>query len=66
MKTVDARGYSCPEPVIMTKNALKPGETLTVLVDGETPLQNVTRFAQNAGRKVSSKKVDGDYEITIE
>ncbi len=66
MNTIDTRGYSCPEPVIMTKNALAGGAPLTVLVDGETPLQNVTRFAVNAGYRVSHEKQDGDYRITIE
>lgn len=65
MNQIDARGYSCPEPVLMTKEALKKGLPLTVLVDSETPLQNITRFAQNAGHQVSSKP-DGDgYAITI-
>lgn len=66
MNTVDARGYSCPEPVLMTKRAIEKGAPLTVLVDSKTPLQNITRFATNAGYKVSSKAVDGDFEITIE
>jgi tRNA 2-thiouridine synthesizing protein A len=66
MKTIDTRGYSCPEPVIMTKNAIAGGTPLKVLVDNETPLQNVTRFAVNAGYKVSHKAVGDDYEITIE
>ena len=34
MKTIDARGLSCPEPVIRTKNALASGEkAYTVMVD---------------------------------
>ena len=67
MNTVDARGYSCPEPVLMTKRALdKSGAPITVLVDSQTPLQNVTRYATNAGFKVSSKEVDGDFQLTIE
>ena len=65
MNQVDARGYSCPEPVLMTKNALKNGTPLVVLVDNETPLQNVRRFATNNGYQVSWKEVDGDYELTI-
>ena len=28
MKEVDARGRSCPEPVIMTKRALKEGRAM--------------------------------------
>ena len=34
MKIVDARGYACPQPVIMTKKALENnGAPLQVLVD---------------------------------
>ena len=37
MKTIDARGLSCPEPVIRTKNALASGEkAYTVMVDNVT------------------------------
>ena len=65
MNQVDARGYSCPEPVLMTKNALKNGTPLVVLVDNETPLQNVRRFAANNGYQVTWKEVSEDYELTI-
>nr|WP_317324676.1 sulfurtransferase TusA family protein [uncultured Flavonifractor sp.] len=65
MNQVDARGYSCPEPVLMTKNALKDGTPLVVLVDSETPLQNVRRFAANNGYQVTWKEVGEDYELTI-
>lgn len=66
MNEIDARGYSCPEPVLMTKAALKDGAPLKVLVDSATPLQNITRFAQNAGRKVESRQVgDEEWEIVI-
>lgn len=65
MKELDARGYSCPEPVLMTKNALKGGVPLKVLVDSMTPVQNITRFATNAGYKVTHKAVGDDFELTI-
>lgn len=65
MNTLDARGYSCPEPVIMTKKAVQKGLPLTVLVDSMTPVNNITRFAVNAGYKVSHKAVGEDFEITI-
>ena len=65
MNQVDARGYSCPEPVLMTKNALKDGTPLVVLVDSEPPLQNVRRFAANNGYQVTWKEVGEDYELTI-
>ena len=68
MKIVDARGYACPQPVIMTKKALENnGAPLQVLVDSKTPLENVTRFATNAGFQVTSKPMeDGEIEITIQ
>ena len=68
MKIVDARGYACPQPVIMTKKALENnGAPLQVLVDSKTPLENVTRFATNAGFQVTSKPMkDGEFEITIQ
>ncbi|MBM6871274.1 sulfurtransferase TusA family protein [Pseudoflavonifractor phocaeensis] len=65
MNQIDARGYSCPEPVLMTKNALKKGLPLQVLVDSMTPVQNITRFATNAGYQVDCKSVGEDYELTI-
>ena len=68
MTEVDARGYACPQPVIMTKNALeKKGTPVKVLVDDRTPLENITRYAKNAGCKVTHKALaDGEYEILIE
>ncbi len=65
MNTLDARGYSCPEPVIMTRAALQKGTPLTVLVDSMTPVNNITRFAVNAGYKVTHKAVGEDFELTI-
>ena len=47
---IDARGFSCPMPVVMVQKELKksaPAE-LDVLVDNQTALENVTRFAGSA------------------
>ncbi|WP_368293448.1 sulfurtransferase TusA family protein [Dehalobacter sp. TBBPA1] len=53
LKYVDARGYSCPEPVIFTKRALAddPSEIM-VIVDNETSKINVERFLRVAGYRV--------------
>ena len=63
---IDARGLSCPQPVLLTKKALdKGGASYEVLVDNGTAKENVTRFAQNAGYKVSVAE-DGDaYRLTL-
>ena len=65
MNTVDARGYSCPEPLIMTRAAIAKGLPLVVLVDNMTAVNNITRFATNAGYKIEHKTVGDDFEITI-
>lgn len=52
---VDARGLACPEPVILTKNALSEigqGDVI-VLVDSEVARENVARMAKHEGCTVS-------------
>lgn len=49
MKTVDARGHSCPIPVVMVRKAVtaeKP-EALEVLVDNQCSVENVTRYGSS-------------------
>jgi len=62
---VDARGLSCPEPVLLTKKALDKEKKAVVLVDNTTALQNITRFATNAGYSVQQQQIGDDYELTI-
>lgn len=66
MKTVDARGLSCPEPVIMTKNALASKEAAyEILVDNVTAKENVTRFATNQGYKVAVTEKGEDFVLKV-
>lgn len=61
MKIVDARGLSCPEPVILTKRALLTNEKeYEVQVDNTTAVNNVTRFSTNNGFDVTVEKQE-DY-----
>ena len=66
--TVDARGLSCPQPVIMTLDEIKKlnkGE-LTVLVDTDTSKENVIRAAGSKGWSVRDEQVNGEeYKITF-
>lgn len=63
---VDARGYVCPMPVLLTQKALKDGpEKLEVMVDNNAAKENVTRFAQNSGYTVAVEEKDGDYCLTL-
>ena len=47
---IDARGYSCPMPVVMVQKAVKgkDPDTLEVVVDNQCSVENVTRFAKTA------------------
>ena len=66
--TVDARGLSCPQPVIMTLDEIKKGSEneIIVLVDTDTSRENVTRAAESQGCKVDEVSPEGEgYRITL-
>ena len=69
-KTVDARGMACPLPVVNAKKAseeMKEGGVLTVLVDNEIAVQNLTKFGTSKGYQVSSeKKAEKDFSVTFQ
>ena len=53
---IDARGLSCPQPVIMTMNkmkSLKEGE-IVILVDTDTAKENVSRAIESKGWEIAS------------
>lgn len=61
---VDARGLSCPQPVVLTMNALKtPASRYEITVDNHTAEQNVSRYLKKAG-KIVTATADGD-DITL-
>lgn len=59
MSTIDTRGLSCPQPVLLVLQALKGGEQgpFTVIVDNDCSLENVTRAAQNRGYEVQAEGI---------
>jgi tRNA 2-thiouridine synthesizing protein A len=67
--TVDARGLSCPQPVIMTLAALKKAQKgkMTILVDTDTARENVVRSVSSMGWDVVTVQNDGDtYRIVVD
>lgn len=66
-KIVDARGLSCPQPVLAAKRAVEgsSGGEIEVLVDTVTSRENVMRFAQNAGWQPSFAEADGSFRVTL-
>ncbi len=68
MKTIDAKGKLCPTPLIMTKKALGEiagEESLEVLIDNETSMKNVTRFLEDNGMKVLTKKRENVFHLFV-
>lgn len=66
MKTIDARGLSCPEPVILTRQAMMSGEAAyEVIVDNNTSKENVTCYAQHQGYKVAVTEQDGEFTLSL-
>jgi TusA-related sulfurtransferase len=67
-KIVDARGLSCPQPVLLALNEIKKtnkGE-IVVLVDTDTSKENVSRAAASQGWTLKSVESEGiGYRITV-
>ena len=69
-KIIDCRGQACPLPVVNAKKAseeLNAGDVLTVLVDNEVAVQNLTRFASHKGfAPTSEKKGEKEFAVTMQ
>ncbi len=66
MKTIDARGLSCPQPVILLKKAMASKEKeYELLADSQTVVENTTRFGKSQGYNVSVKEKDGDFVLSF-
>lgn len=67
MIEVDARGLSCPEPVLLTLDALKEsrGDAVLTIVSDTNQRDNVKAQAIRKGRKVSVEQKGQDYYLTI-
>ena len=68
-KIIDCKGMACPLPVVNAKKAseeLHAGDVLTVLVDNEIAVQNLSRFAEHKGFSVSAeKKAEKEYAVIM-
>jgi tRNA 2-thiouridine synthesizing protein A len=67
-QVIDARGLSCPQPVLETLNVIKKlssGE-VTIVVDTDTSKENVIRAATGAGWDVGDvTEKDGVFQIAL-
>lgn len=66
MKQLDARGLSCPEPVIMIRKAMMEKDSAyEMVVDNPTSKENVTRYAEHQGYKVEVKEQGDEYTLIM-
>lgn len=67
LNLIDARGRSCPEPVLMTKKGLGANKQgIEVVVDNTTARDNIRRFAGNLGYKINISEKGEDFVLRIE
>jgi tRNA 2-thiouridine synthesizing protein A len=65
-KNVDARGLSCPQPVILSQKAIQSGEfPVEVFVDTVTSRENVRRMAERLGCHVEVVALDDEFKLII-
>lgn len=65
---IDARGLSCPMPVVLVQKAVQKDTpaTLEVLLDNPCSVENVTRFAHNSGYRVEVHTADEEeYRLVL-
>jgi TusA-related sulfurtransferase len=66
MVTVDARGLSCPQPVILARKAILDGEfPIEVLVETVTSRENVRRASEKLGCQVAVEDVGGEFKLIL-
>lgn len=64
---IDAKGLSCPEPVLLTQTALKqhPGKALSIEVSTTVARDNVSRLLTKLGRSFTATDREDGFHIQV-
>ena len=65
MKTIDACGISCPEPLLMLKKAMQTDDDILLLVDSKNARDNCASYAEANGFKAIVNNNSDIYEIRL-
>lgn len=66
MMEIDARGLSCPEPVVrVQKGIVAHPEGVRVTVDATVSVENIKRFAASRGYDVTVTEHGGEYTLAL-
>ncbi len=66
MIKLDARGLSCPEPLLMLKNGIKSNkenQQIELLLSSQNALANCKRFAESKGYTVEVVANGEEYQL---
>lgn len=65
--SLNARGLSCPQPVILARQKMQLlGQgTFEVKVDTDTAKENIIRLAQKEGWNVEIKEAGSEYTLVL-
>lgn len=65
--TIDARGLSCPQPVLATLEAIAGGnaDRLEICVDTDTAVENITRAVKSRKWAVMEVREEGDGYVVV-
>ena len=67
MTKLDARGLSCPEPVILLRKAMMSHEdAYEITVDNPVSKENVTRYGEHQGYRVTVREQGGEFTLLIQ
>lgn len=65
-EVVDARGLSCPQPVILAKQALEQHDRVVVYVDNDAARENVRRLGAKMGCEITvDRQPGGIYHLHL-
>ncbi len=63
---IDARGLSCPQPVVMVQKAVTAEpKGVSIQVDDRCAVENITRFGKNNGYTVRVSEENGAWVLTL-
>ncbi len=66
MKSLDVRGLSCPQPVLMVSDEIKGGrDNFEILLESEASKENVARTLKKFKLQFSSKDLEGCTVYTV-
>ncbi len=64
MKTIDTCGMSCPQPLLMTKNALKQSsDGLDIITDSNNSKTTIHRYLENEGYTVKIEEANDTFVL---